>query len=143
MNSKSEKQIRKINDLDKEILPVTLIKSIELLWSLDNIIDKNVSDYVHDNKEWEPEKSECCNECLYDLGNIMSNELLNRDSGDFFMKTLLQYLEFEQNDEFAADYITEYCMNDNNSKDITSLKKELVRWAIESEELERNGIYRF
>ncbi|UAL53514.1 hypothetical protein [Metabacillus dongyingensis] len=140
MKGKLETQIRKINALDKEILSVTLIKSIELLWSLDNIIDKNVSDYIHANKVWEPEKSECCKNCLYDLGNIMSNEFLNRDSGDFFMKTLLQYLEFEQNDEFAANYITEYCMNDSNSKDISSLKSELVCWVIESEELERNGI---
>lgn len=55
MNKKTLEQIKKINQLESDMISKTLLDSISLFWELDKIIDKNIERFSSDmysiNKE--------------------------------------------------------------------------------------------
>jgi len=138
MEQKTKQRIKKINSLDSDKVSITLLNALEVFWSLDRIIDKNTSFYKGQISEYVKSKKvvEEVKEWLQELGNRISDDYLNQGYGHFFSTELLNYLGFDIDDEIADGFIDEYCMS-SDKKDINILKKQLLEWAIELEELEK------
>jgi hypothetical protein len=139
MERKTIEKIKRINKIDTEKLPIVLLSALDLFWSLDRIIDENVDfcknkvpEYSDDNRY-----IQVVRDWLTELGDSISTDYLNQGLGTFFLKELLDYLGFNKDDEIAGDIIDEYCMSPDKNKDINILKKQLIEWAIELEELEK------
>lgn len=102
MNKKTLEQIKKINQLESDMISKTLLDSISLFWELDKIIDKNIERFSSDmysiNKEFR--------ELMLEFGESISGDYLNIH--DNSTPKLLRYLGFERNDEIADNIITDY-----------------------------------
>ncbi|WP_226619770.1 hypothetical protein [Cytobacillus firmus] len=125
-------RIKKINTIDSEILPITLLKSLELFWSLDRIIDDNVcftsdtvDDYVTCKRRSEEIKKWICS-----VGERISTDYLCKGNGTYFSAQLKDYLGFDKDDEVAESIIDEYVMSEEQNKDINELKRELIEQAM-------------
>lgn len=121
---KLEEQIKKINNLDCDIVSKTLLASSELFWGLNRIIEKELfTDKIG-------------------VGDTISDYYINVYGflNEDVSSKLLNYLGFEENDEVADEIITDYCMEEENSKDINILRGRLTEWAMELVELEKNGL---
>lgn len=109
MEMKTMEVINKIAKIDSDLLPRVLLRFYEATFSLYCSIEGETE------TEWE---------------SIMS-ELGLKDS-EFFVEQLLEYLGFPKGDEIADGYITDY-IDSTELNRIEILKKELIEWAIESE----------
>lgn len=73
-----------------------------------------------------------------DIGDGMEGEWestiskLGLKDSHFFVEQLLTYLGFPEDDEIADGYITDYVGSEETNR-MGILKKELIEWAIESE----------
>lgn len=127
-----------INQLDSDQVLISLLKALEMLWSLDRIIDSNIEFYKDQIPDYIKSKrvAEEVMGWLQELGDRISDDYLNQGFGHFFTVELLNYLGFDSDDEIAEDFIDEYCMYSDEKKDINKLKKQLIEWSIKLEELE-------
>ncbi|MGP4071309.1 hypothetical protein ACTWQB_01995 [Piscibacillus sp. B03] len=133
MISFTKNRIKKINKLDVDNIPITLLKALEYFWFVDKLIDNEIKKYegIGDEK-----LDEILNEEIIDFGEMISLTHINSKYGGFFRKELLRYIGFDENDEVAYDIISDYCYDSVENKDINQLKQELIDWAIDLEKLD-------
>ncbi|MFE1246072.1 hypothetical protein ACFW35_18335 [Fictibacillus sp. NPDC058756] len=137
MKQETKERIKKINMIDSEKLPMTLLKSLEVFWSLDRIIDNNmfyfqgqVDEYVHSKR-----LSEEIKDWINELGERISSDYLNQGYGKYFTLQLMEYLGFDNDNETTEDIIDDYCMSGEKDKDITKLKMLLIESALELDKM--------
>ncbi|MGM0835411.1 MAG: hypothetical protein ACQEV7_04595 [Bacillota bacterium] len=131
MKTKTSQIIKKVNNIDSEIEAITLLKGLELFWTLDRIIDDKVNHFTQNIDTYYIKKKHQITEMkelLTELGNSISNNYLNTGLGMYFSRELLKHLGFEY-DDIVDEIITDYAMSDE--KDMRLLKKQLIEWAIE------------
>lgn len=113
MENKTIEIINNISKIDSETLPIMLLGFYDATYGL-------YRSFSFDNdSEWDSVIEEL------DLKDI-----------DFFIKRLLEYLGFLLDDEIADDIITDYTSSTEGNR-MFVLKKRLIEWAIELEEIEK------
>lgn len=141
MRSEALEQIEKIKNLDKDIVSRTLLDSVSLIWSLNNIIEYETTFYA--TSDLDNIKSSSCyeelKECIYELGDRISDSYLDTRYGDSFSRDLLEYLGFDRNDDLTVDVIEEYCMASEKERDLERLKQKLIECVYDIESSKGKG----